>query len=58
MSEKNIYNIVKNIASGYDAIYEDYILNLVGADGLTDLIEKGLIESCGSIDGRKLYSLM
>lgn len=45
---------VKNI----DAVYEDYILKLVGSYGLKALLDCGLIESCGSVDGRRLYSIL
>ena len=39
-----------------DAVYEDVIINLVGKRGLELLREFRLIESCGIIDGRKLYA--
>lgn len=52
------YNVVKEETEGLDAVYEDYILNLVGEDGLFILEFNRLIESCGSINGRKLYTLV
>ena len=39
-----------------DAVYEDVIINLVGKRGLELLREFRLIESCGIINGRKLYA--
>lgn len=40
-----------------DAIYEDAIIDLVGEAGLIALREMQMVESCGSIYGRKLYAL-
>ena len=40
-----------------DAVYEDAIVNLVGKRGLQLLREFKLIESCGIINGNKLYAL-
>lgn len=40
-----------------DAIYEDAIIDLVGEAGLMALREMQMVESCGSIYGRKLYAL-
>ena len=40
-----------------DAIYEDAIIDLVGEAGLAALREMRMVESCGSIYGRKLYAL-
>lgn len=40
-----------------DAVYEDAIVDIVGVKGLQLLREFKLIESCGIINGRKLYAL-
>lgn len=40
-----------------DAVYEDKILDLVGQHGLSLIREFKLMEPCGSINGRKLYTL-
>lgn len=40
-----------------DAIYEDAIIDLVGEAGLMALREMRMVESCGSIFGRRLYAL-
>ena len=40
-----------------DAVYEDTIVDIVGTKGLQLLREFKLIESCGIINGRKLYAL-
>ena len=53
-----LYKIVKEETEGLDAVYEDYIMNLVGEDGLLILRMNRLIEFCGSINGRKLYTLV
>lgn len=49
------YDIVKDCTKGFDSIYEDYILELVGTDGLKMLKEYGCLETCGVINGRQLY---
>ena len=39
-----------------EAIYEDVIISLVGETGLSLLREFHLIESCGIVQGKKLYA--
>lgn len=58
MNPEQVYKTIKEVCSDMDAIYEDYIIYLVGYEGLYVLRENELIESCGVIDGRKLYTLM
>lgn len=52
-----IYEIVKNESRNFDAIYQDYILELVGVMGMQALVENDLLEGCGSVNGRQLYVL-
>lgn len=52
-----VYNIVKEELEGFDAIYEDYIINIVGYAGLHHLKMHKLIEACGVVNGRQLYAL-
>ena len=52
-----VYDFVKNEANGLDAIYEDFIIQIVGLIGLQSLRENKLIESCGVVNGRALYAL-
>lgn len=52
-----VYDIVKMESVGMDAIYRDYITHLVGVFGLNALLENKLLESCGTVHGRKLYVL-
>jgi hypothetical protein len=40
-----------------DAIYADYIKQMVGVYGFNALLEHKLIENCGVINGRQLYVL-
>lgn len=40
-----------------DAIYEDTIIDICGMEGLLCLREIRLIESCGIIEGRRLYAI-
>lgn len=53
----HIYNTVKKETDGLDAIYEDYIIHLVGLAGLKYLKEYKLVETCGVVNGRQLYTL-
>jgi hypothetical protein len=52
-----VYKIVKEGSIGFDAIYEDYVLELVGSEGLDILKSNRLVESCGVVYGRQLYVL-
>lgn len=58
LTTKQIYTIVKNECEGLDAVYEDYIINLVGLYGLLILRGNKLLETCGVVNGRQLYSLI
>lgn len=55
MTVDQVYEVVKKECSDFDAVYEDYILELVGVDGLSILKENRLIETCGVVNGRQLY---
>lgn len=57
LTTKQIYKIVKNESEGLDAIYEDYIVSLVGLYGLLVLKGNKLLETCGVVNGRQLYVL-
>lgn len=52
-----VYEILVRECDGMDSIYGDYIARLVGIRGLDALIENNLVESCGVINGRRLYVL-
>ena len=52
-----VYNIVAKHSEGMDAVYEDYIVSLVGISGLVAMKDYNLVESCGVINGRQLYVL-
>ena len=53
-----VHRIMLVEAENIDAVYEDYILKLVGSYGLQALLDCGLVESCGSIGGKRLYSIL
>lgn len=57
MNVDQVYNTVAEVFNDLDAIYEDYLIYLVGFEGFYILIENRLLESCGVINGRKLYAL-
>lgn len=52
-----VYDIVKSDCEGMDAIYKDYIIQMVGVYGFNALYEHRLIEGCGVINVRELYVL-
>ena len=52
-----VYETVKKDCEGMDAIYEDYIFHLVGMRGLIALQKFKLVETCGVVNGRQLYTL-
>lgn len=52
-----VYNILKNESRNLDAIYQDYILEMVGVMGMDALLEHKLIETCGVVNGRQLFVL-
>ena len=52
------YQILKNDIKGLDAMYEDYIIHLIGVAGLTELRGNHLLEPCGIIHERQLYTLV
>lgn len=53
----HIYSIIQLETNDMDAIYGDYIKKLVGVFGLNALLDCKLLESCGVVNGRKLYVL-
>lgn len=60
MNPNRVYETVKKACVDYklDALYEDYIIYLVGLEGLYVLQKNKLIETCGVVDGRQLYTLL
>ena len=52
-----VYDIVRIDCEGMDAIYKDYIIQMVGIYGFNVLYGEGLIERCGCINERALYTL-
>lgn len=52
-----VYFKVARESQGLDAIYEDYIIRLVGEEGFDILRDKKYLTTCGSVNGRNLYTL-
>ena len=52
-----VYDIVRLDCEGMDAIYKDYIIQMVGVYGFNELYHNKLIEGCGEINGRQLFTL-
>ena len=57
MNVYHVYNAVKEVFDTTKPIYEEYIIYLIGFEGLYALIEKGLIEIDSVINGRRSYML-
>lgn len=57
MNVDQVYETVKEVFNDMDAIYEDYLIYLVGFEGFYILIENRLLETCGVVNGRQLYAL-
>lgn len=54
----HVYEIVRADTIDMDSVYGDYIQQMVGVSGLNTLIENSFVESCGVINGRRLYVLV
>ena len=52
-----VYLMVMEEFADLDAIYEDALIHLVGVRGVEALKESKLLESCGVVNGRQLYTL-
>ena len=52
-----VYEVVEVAGDKLDALYEDYIISLVGEEGFELLRSEGFLTTCGSINGRTLYVL-
>lgn len=52
-----LHEIMAGCFRGMDAVYEDYAIYLIGEEGFDILRRNGVLESCGSIDGRRLYTV-
>ena len=53
-----LYEIVEAECTELDALYGDYIQHLIGIHGLNSMIANGLLESCGMVNSRQLYTLV
>lgn len=58
MGEDYMYEIAKRECQGLCAIYGDYLAQFIGEDGVNKLVSNGLLEPCGSANGRQLYALV
>lgn len=52
-----VYDIVKSDTEGMDAIYKDYIIQMIGVYGFNALYSERLLEGCGEVNGRRLFVL-
>lgn len=51
------YEELKKSADGFDAIYGDFIVSLIGEECFDYLRKQKRLVSCGSVNGRSLYTL-
>lgn len=52
-----LHEIVSGCTRGMDAAYEDYLIELVGEEGFWILRKNRILEPCGSVNGRNLYTV-
>jgi len=52
-----LHDILKEDTEGLDAVYEDYIIDRIGVEGFIVLREFKRLTTCGSVNGRNLYTL-
>ena len=52
-----VYLMVMEEFADLDSIYEDALIHLVGVRGVEALKENKLLESCGVVNGRQMYTL-
>lgn len=57
MDIEEIYEILKDETSFYDAVYEDSIIDIIGTAGFSLLRTAKRLTMCGSVNGRTLYTL-
>ena len=57
-SISHVRHLIKKMPERCLNNFEDYIEFLVGTRGLLELIKHGCLESCGVVNGRKLYVLV
>lgn len=51
------HEIIAGYARGMDVVYGDYVIYLIGQEGFDMLRENHILESCGSIEGRDLFTV-
>ena len=57
MNLDQVYKTVNEVCDTFDAVYEDYIIYLVGYEGMHLLKKHNLVEACGVAHGRQLCVL-
>lgn len=53
-----LYRFVKDEVGVGDILYESQIIRLVGMIGLQTLVEHGYLQSCGILNGQRIYQLI
>ena len=51
-----VFDVLREDIRGLDAVYEDYVIRVVGQEGFDILREKKYLTTCGSVAGRNLYT--
>lgn len=57
LKPEKLHEIILGSTRGMDAVYEDYVIKLIGREGFDILRNHKILESCGSVNGRRLYTV-
>ena len=57
LKPEKLHEIMLGSTRGMDAIYENYVIELIGREGFDILRNHKILESCGSVNGRRLYTV-
>lgn len=53
-----VYNMISTECKDMDSVYADYIIRCVGVYGLNALVAHQLVETCGVVNGRQLFTIL
>lgn len=57
LKPEKLHEIMPGSTRGMDAVYEDYIIKLIGREGFDILRNHKILESCSSVNGCRLYTV-
>lgn len=53
-----LYNFVKLVVHDTSLVYEDYLLQMIGQTGIKLLMNAGLLDTFGIVNGKQVYVLV